>query len=90
VKKDTHLIEKMGSEPDWSKQISNSNICNWFFAFAIVNAVLAVVGILGMVAYAFGVKNPSTITLLITLFPTVISTVHFFFWYLLCSRALDV
>ena len=80
----------MGSEPDWSKQIQSSTICNWFFWFAVANAVLAVVGLVGMLSYGFGVKNPNLLILSTVAFPTLIATVHFWFFYLICSRALNV
>ena len=80
----------MGSEPDWSKQIQSSTVCNWFFWFSVANAILAVVGVLGMLGYAFGVKNPNLVILSTIAFPTTIATIQFWFFYLMCSRSLDV
>jgi hypothetical protein len=80
----------MGSEPDWSKQIQSSTVCSWFYFFAIANAVLAVGGVLGMLGYAFGVKNPNFLILSTIAFPTLIASVQFWFFYLMCSRSLNV
>lgn len=80
----------MGSEPDWSKQIQSSTVCSWFFWFAVANAVLAVGGLVGMLSYGFGVKNPNLLILATLAFPTTISMIQFWFFYLMCSRALNV
>ena len=37
----------MPSEPGWSKYISSSTVCSWFYYLAVLNALFAVTGVLG-------------------------------------------
>ncbi len=78
-------------EPQWTKSISSDLICNYFYVFFVIYAVIAVVtfiatiGIfgfakkLGMYGVASGVGY---------LFGTLIAGTQALFFYLICDRAL--
>ena len=36
----------MPSEPSWSKDISSTTVCTWFYALAIVNLLFGTAGVL--------------------------------------------
>ena len=78
-------------EPEWTKQIPSDTICNFFYAFFVIYAILfilslaATVGVigyskkLGAAGIALGVQG-----VIMTLFGGVITL----FYYLICDRAL--
>jgi hypothetical protein len=72
-------------EADWMKSIPNNVVCNFFYAFFIVYAVIAVLTFLSAIAVskkmgvAFGIFG-----LLVSLVPTTMML----FFYLICDRAL--
>lgn len=74
----------MPTEPNWSKEISNTTICTWFYALALLNAFFAVAGIIGV---AMSKKLSMSI-----LFPLVLSSLLGFtnswFLFVTCNRSL--
>ena len=79
-------------EPEWSKQIPNVSVCNFFYALAVVYAIFV---ILGLVSYAYGVSMMKGLSipmkLLISLmysFGALVVLTFYFFMYLLCDRSL--
>jgi len=74
----------MPSEPNWSRDISNSSVCTWFYAFAIINAIVAVAGILGAVLYK---KAPVGVILYLLIFGSI-SFFNAWFLFVVCSRGL--
>ena len=75
----------MYSEPNWSKQISNSTVCTWFFLLAVLNALLAVAGVLAALLVA---KNRDVALPL--LLSGGLGFVNAWFLFLVCSRGLRV
>jgi len=75
----------MPSEPNWSKQISNSTVCTWFYALAILNLIFAVAGVLGAVlsAKARGLALPLLVS-------GGLGFVNAWFLFLVCNRGLKV
>ena len=74
----------MPSEPNWSKAISSTTVCTWFYALAILNAFFAVAGILSVVMskrYAFSVIVP-------LLLSTTLGFTNAWFMFLVCNRGL--
>ena len=72
----------MSSEPNWSKNISNTSVCTWFFVLAILNAVLAVAGVLGaLFSKGKGMLLPYILT-------GGVGFVNAWFLFLVCSRGL--
>jgi hypothetical protein len=78
----------MPSEPEWSKKISSETMCTWFYAFAIINAIGAGIGLLAVVVYLFGSKSPNVALAVGLIIPSVIAFFHFWFAYGVCQRAL--
>ena len=74
----------MPSEPNWSKAISNSSVCTWFYALAILNAFFAIAGILGVVMS----KKSSMGVLLPLLLSTALGFTNAWFMFLVCNRGL--
>jgi hypothetical protein len=76
----------MSSEPEWTKEIKNSSICTWFYAFAIVNAIVTVIGFLGVVYLVMFTKKIEGAVFIPSVLTSVIGSIHFLFFFLLCSR----
>lgn len=74
----------MPSEPNWSKQISDSSVCTWFYVLAIVNAVLAVAGVLAALLVG---KNRG---FALPLFLGGLGFMNAWFLFLVCNRGLHV
>ncbi len=83
---------KSGSkEPDWTKNIKSSTVCNFFYGFFWVYAALGVIALIGMLTVVFTVKMPRGL-LFSSIFTNVlvmaISATMALFHYLVCARAL--
>jgi hypothetical protein len=78
-------------EPEWTRQIPSSTICNFFYAFFVIYAVLFVLSILATVG-VFGLTKKlgsAGIALGIQgLIMTAIGGTMMLFYYLICDRAL--
>jgi hypothetical protein len=77
-------------EPQWTKSISNESVCNFFYFFFVLYAVIFVLSILatigvmaskvkGMLGVALGTQAIVT---------TLIGGTMMLFYYLVCDRAL--
>lgn len=78
-------------EPEWTRQIPSSTICNFFYAFFVIYAVLFVLSILATVgAFSFTKKlGAAGIAMGIQgLIMTAIGGAMMLFYYLICDRAL--
>ena len=79
-------------EPQWTKQISNETVCNFFYAFFIVYAAFAVISILGLVSlFIFSAKMPKGVLITQSIYALVtlgLATTMALFHYLICDRAL--
>ena len=73
----------MPSEPKWSKQLfSNNSVCMWFYILAVLNALIAVAGVLiALTSKSRGL----TPTLLLG---GALGFVNAWFLFLVCSRGL--
>jgi hypothetical protein len=81
----------MEGEPSWTKQISSEQVCTFFYAFAIINAVIGLLG-LGLGLWNIFVSKmpiylvtPMLIQVVIT---SAIAFTSALFHYLICQRAL--
>ena len=73
----------MPSEPNFSKQISNSTVCTWFYILAILNLVFS----LSIVVSALYIKKREiAVNFLIA---GLIGCVNTWFLFLVCKRGLD-
>lgn len=78
-------------EPNWTKEISNEQLCSFFYAFSIIYGVLGVLGILLLLWVLFFSKVPSSILISYSLQLLISSALAFvtaLFHYLICQRAL--
>jgi hypothetical protein len=75
---------KEGMEPNWTRQISSTTVCDWFYVFFIFNAVFVVVLIFTMFST---MKGGVRARLFMVLPAAIIGAVNLLFWYLMCERA---
>jgi len=78
-------------EPEWTKQIPSSTICNFFYAFFVIYLILFILSLavtlgifgyskkLGAAGFAMGIQG---------LLMTGIGGTMMLFYYLICDRAL--
>ena len=78
-------------EPEWVQSIPSGTVCNWFYVFFWIYAVLAVLtvvvgsGLLGSSKMPLGIKLGIGFGYFLAL---VIMAVHFLFAYVVCERGL--
>lgn len=77
-------------EPEWTKQIPSSSICNFFYFFFVVYAVIFVLAVVTVIGTAMSIKtSPMLVPLLANgILTTVIGGTMMLFNYLICDRAL--
>lgn len=78
-------------EPQWTKQISSQTICNFFYAFFVAYAIIAALGVVGLVASFMMLKLPKGLMIaqgFYGLLMIAIATTMALFHYLICDRAL--
>ena len=75
----------MPSEPNWSKDVSNSTVCTWFYILALMNGLAAVAGIL---VFVFMSKKMSAGLSVPMLLGAVGAFVNAWFLFLVCNRGL--
>jgi hypothetical protein len=83
------IISIMPSEPAWSKSyFSSSTVCTWFYALAILNAIIAVAGVIGAVILSTRGKGGAA-----TLIPLLVSGglgfINAWFLFLMCNRGIN-
>lgn len=78
-------------EHEWMKNISSTSICNFFYFFFVVYAVIFVLSLLTVVGTAMSVKvtAPMMFPLLAnSILVTLVGGTMMLFHYLICDRAL--
>jgi hypothetical protein len=78
-------------EAEWMKQIPNSSLCNFFYFFFVVYAIIFTLSIITLIATFVSVKvsSPMTTALLANgIITSVIAGTVMLFHYLICDRAL--
>ena len=79
------------NQPTWMQQISNSTVCNFFYFFFILYAVIFVFSLILVVGTLLSLKKfgPMEISLSVqTLVTTFIAGSFMMFYYIICDRAL--
>lgn len=79
-------------EPEWTKRISNESICNFFYAFFIAYAIIAALGVLGLITSFMTLKLPKGLMIaqgFYGLLMIALATTMALFHYLVCDRALQ-
>jgi hypothetical protein len=74
-----------GMEPQWTRHISSTTVCDWFYIFFIFNAIF--VALLVFTIFS-GLKGGVRARLIQVLPAAIIGAVNVLFWYLMCDRAL--
>lgn len=78
-------------EPDWTKKIPSWLVCDWFYFFFIVNAVVVSVLVLASI-YLLTRKNLLSgglgFKLFLVLIQLAIAATSTLFYYLVCDRSL--
>ena len=75
----------MISEPEWSKNISNSSVCTWFFALALLNLFFAVAGIILVLMS----KKANMVSILTIILSSGLGFTNTWFLFLVCNRGLS-
>jgi hypothetical protein len=79
----------MPREPDWSKSyFSSSTVCTWFYALAILNAIIAIVGVLAAVILSMKGKG-GVVTLIPLLVSGGLGFINAWFLFLMCNRGIN-
>jgi hypothetical protein len=79
------------AEAEWMQKISSQSVCTWYYAFFIINFIIAGFAFIGLIlglvmsTGPFWMKFLNTITGMIGL---SIAVVNGLFFYLICDRAL--
>ena len=78
-------------EPEWTKAIQSETICNFFYAFFILYAVILALSILtvfGLFSYGKNMGNFGMIIGVQGILTSLIAGTMMLFYYLICDRAL--
>lgn len=78
-------------EPGWMKAIPSSSICNFFYYFFVLYAVILVLSVLGFVGIAVSPKLSKALSVpnsFAAILGIVLVTSQMLFFYLICSRSL--
>jgi hypothetical protein len=77
-------------EPEWTKRIPSWLVCDWFYAFFIIGAVISA-GLLLLIIYlttAGGVGKDGGIKLFMLVAQLGIALTTTLFYYIICARSL--
>ena len=75
-------------EPDWSKQISSSTVCTWFYALALVNLFFGGAGVLSSL-YLMSNGKGSLLGLTVTVLAVLVGFTNSWFFFLMCNRGIN-
>jgi hypothetical protein len=86
-----YMDRSTGSEPKWTKSIPSSAVCNWFYAFFVINAF--VLGLLILTAI-YTLVTPTipraikALDIFKIILNMMISGTSTLFFYIICDRSL--
>jgi hypothetical protein len=78
-------------EPTWTKQLPSWLVCDWFYAFFMINLILACALLLSVLYLLLASKAPKGIMgfrLFVLLVQLGLATTSTLFFYLICDRSL--
>jgi hypothetical protein len=78
-------------EPQWTKQIPSDVICNTYYGFFIVYAIMGAITLLGTIGILAYFKMPKFMAVSYGFYGLLVASIAFvmsLFQYLVCSRAL--
>jgi hypothetical protein len=79
------------AEAEWMEKISSKSICTWYYAFFIINFIIAGFALIGLIVGLFALPGPFWLRLLNSVTGIVglsIAVVNGLFFYLMCDRSL--
>lgn len=77
--------------PSWTKDIPSEYVCNFFYVFFVIYAVILAITVVGTLGMFLSIKLPKSLLLvngLTAFIALAIATTQFLFFYLICDRAL--
>ena len=77
----------MPSEPNWSKNISNTTVCTWFYALAMINLVFGLAGVLSAL-YLVSLSKGTMSSAFLVAFAAAVGFTNSWFFFLTCNRGL--
>jgi hypothetical protein len=78
-------------EPAWMKKFSNNTVCNFFYVWFVVYAVLAALALLVTIGTFISIKKLDFAGVMIILQPLItllLATAFMMFYYIICDRTL--
>jgi hypothetical protein len=78
-------------EPAWMKNFSNTTVCNFFYVWFVVYAVLAALALLLTFGTFFSIKKFDLAGVMFALQPVItllLATAFMMFYYIICDRSL--
>ena len=78
----------MPTEPEWSKALTNSSVCNWFFILATIDAILGVAVVLLGLNLVLKSKINTLNAIMLTL-GAAGAFANSWFLFLICNRSLN-
>ena len=78
-------------EPQWTKQVPNWLLCDWFYAFFVINAFVLTLLVVSVVYLIFSSGLPKGIRgiqIFFVMLQLVLTGTTTLFYYLICDRAL--
>lgn len=78
-------------EPEWMKKISSESVCNFFYIFFVVYAVLFGLSLVTAIGTLFNMKKMGAAGIFMALQAVIITAipgVMMMFYYIICDRAL--
>jgi hypothetical protein len=78
-------------EPAWMKRFSNNTVCNFFYFWFVVYAVLAALALFLVIGTFMSLKTVDFFSVMIGLQPVItllLATTFMMFYYVICDRAL--
>jgi hypothetical protein len=78
-------------EPEWTKKIPSTAICNFYYAFFVAYGLIGAIALIGLVVAVFTVKASKGILAMMifqNLLMIALAIVLALFQYLVCDRAL--
>lgn len=79
------------AEPEWMQKISNSTVCNFFYAWFVVYAVFFAIAIIALIGTVFAAKKMGAAGIALGVqatLTTLIAGSFMMFYYIICDRAL--
>jgi hypothetical protein len=77
----------MPSEPAWSKNISSSTVCTWFYALALLNLAFGVAGVLSAL-FLMSKGKADAVYMISIMLGASIGFINTWFLFLVCNRGL--